>query len=41
MTPKPTPDSDTPPADWRHHSEGTEDGWDEEWEGEFFDDDQE
>ena len=38
MPPKPTPDSDVPPADWRDHLEGFEDGWDETWEGEFFED---
>lgn len=29
-----TSDSDVPPADWRNHPEGFEDGWLEEWEGE-------
>ena len=36
--PERTPDSDVPPADWRNHPEGFEDGWFEEWEGGFFDD---
>ena len=31
MDPKPTPDSDVPPADWRDHPEGFEDGYDEVW----------
>ena len=33
MAPKPTPDSDVPPADWRDHPEGFEDGLYEDWEG--------
>jgi hypothetical protein len=32
--PKPTPDSDVPPPDWRDHPEGFEDGLLEEWDGE-------
>ena len=31
--PKPTPDSDVPPADWRDHPEGFEDGFFEDWDG--------
>ena len=27
MAPQPTPNSDIPPADWRDHSEGFEDGF--------------
>ena len=26
-----TPDSDVPPADWRNHPEGFEDGFFEDW----------
>jgi hypothetical protein len=29
-----TPDSDVPPADWRNHREGFEDGFFEDWDGE-------
>lgn len=30
-TPALTPDSDVPPADWRDHPEGFEDGYFEDW----------
>lgn len=32
--PAPTPDADVPPADWRDHPEGFEDGALEDWDGE-------
>lgn len=41
-SPRPTPDSDVPPADWRNHPEGFEDGYDEEWDdpdGDWSDED--
>jgi hypothetical protein len=33
MSPRtaPTPDSDIPPADWRDHPDGFEDGFFEDW----------
>ncbi|GGB09160.1 hypothetical protein GCM10011491_41400 [Brucella endophytica] len=34
MVPKPTPESDAPPADWRNNPEGFEDGFHENWESE-------